>query len=76
MENEETDHDFVFTFTVHSDSFHHFSCFRDDIFKQKFVEKKKNPNKKDWGSWLVRGLGFEFNTTFYGFLNFNFDMKQ
>ena len=39
MENEETD--FVFTFTIHSDPFHHFSCFRDDILKQKVIEKKK-----------------------------------
>ena len=67
MENEETD--FVFTFTIHSDTFHHFSCFRDDILKQKVIEKK-SPNKKDWGSWLVHRPGSEFNRTFYGFFNF------
>ena len=71
MENEETD--FAFTFTIHSDPIHYFSCFRDDILKQKVIEKKKNPNKKDWGSWLVHGPGSEFNRTFYDFFNFNFD---
>ena len=38
--------------------------------KTKSHRKEKNPNKKDWGSWLVHGPGFEFNKTFYGFFNF------
>ena len=44
--------------------------------KTKSHRKEKNPNKKDWGSWLVHGPGSEFNRTFYSFFNFNFDMEQ
>ena len=43
-----------------------FPVWRRHLKTKSHRKEKKNPNKKDWGSWLVHGPGSEFNRTFYG----------